>query len=448
MVETTKIRQEYLDKLAKLIKIPSVSAKNTGLKEASNLIAGFFEELKANRVEIDDEFEFPLVIAKFDSNQENAKTLLIYNHYDVQPAEPFALWHSDPWTLTEREGKLYGRGVDDDKGNLLARITALAEYLQDNKNQLPVNIIFVVEGSEETASRGLENYLKKHRRSLENDLVIWESGGYNQNEQQEVGGGTKGIVTFDLVAKTAQRDLHSSYAPVVDSAAWQLTSAINSLRDPDGRIAVPGVYDQVRPASDREKQLVEKYSTIDAQLLVKSFKLSAPLLNSQTRAKLLQSLYFSPALNIEGISSGYEENGVKTVLPAEARAKLEIRLVPDQKPRDIFDKVVDFLKNKGFNNVKAIYTLGEDPYRSDLSSPEIERVLKAMHKVYQGDLALLPTSPGTGPMAYFDENFHSSIAAVGIGYPNSADHAPDENVRIKDYFDHIDFIKELIKSYE
>ncbi|EHN58407.1 MAG: M20/M25/M40 family metallo-hydrolase [Oenococcus sp.] len=448
MPEKTEIRQEYLDKLADLIKIPSVSAKKTGLKEASQLISGYFQQLKADQVAIDDEFEFPLVIAKFKAAKAGAKTILIYNHYDVQPAEPFDLWHSDPWTLTQRDGKLFGRGVDDDKGNLLARLTALAEYLDAHDHQLPVNIDFVVEGSEETASRGLSDYLIKHAAELQNDLVIWESGGYNSKDQQEINGGTKGIVTFDLVAKTADRDLHSSLAPVIDSAAWQLLEAINSLRNPDGTIAVKGVYDTVRPASTREQDLVEKYSTIDQHLLVNDFKLTAPLLNSSTREELLKALYFSPALNIEGISSGYEEAGVKTVLPAQAVAKLEIRLVPDQDPHDIFDKVAAHLKEKGFTNVKAVYTLGEKPYRSDLSADEIQRVIAITKHIYGDDISLLPTSPGTGPAAYFYDNFKSPIAAVGIGYAASADHAPDENVRLKDYDDHIEFIKELISSYE
>lgn len=448
MVERTKIRQEYLDKLAELIKIPSVSAKKNGLTEASDLIKTFFQELKADHVIVDNEYEFPLVLAQFKSAKTDAKTLLIYNHYDVQPAEPFDLWHSDPWTLTQRDDKFFGRGVDDDKGNLLARLTALAEYLDENQHQLPVNIDFVVEGSEETASRGLAQYLQKHADFLKNDLVIWESGGYNSKEQQELNGGTKGIVTFDLKAKTAGRDLHSSLAPVIDSAAWQLVAAINSLRNPNGTIAVKGVYDSVRKASERELALVDQYSTIDEHLLVDSFKLTAALLNNRDKTDLLKALYFSPALNIEGISSGYQEAGVKTVLPAEATAKLEIRLVPDQDPRDIFDKVAAHLQEHGFTNVKAVYTLGEKPYRSDLSAPEIQRVIKATEKVYGKDISLLPTTPGTGPMAYFYDNFKSPIAAAGIGYADSADHAPDENVRIKDYFDHVDFIKELIKSYD
>ncbi|OIK97525.1 peptidase M20 [Oenococcus oeni] len=448
MVATTKIRQDYLEKLAQLIKIPSVSAKKTGLKEASELIGSFFKELKADQVIIDDQYEFPLVLAQFKATKDNAKTLLIYNHYDVQPAEPFDLWHSDPWILTEHDNKFFGRGIDDDKGNLLARLTALAEYLKENNHSLPVNIDFVVEGSEETASRGLANYLKKHAQFLKNDLVIWESGGYNNKGQQEIGGGTKGIVTFDLKAKTAGRDLHSSFAPVIDSAAWQLVAAINSLRNSDGTIAIKGVYDTVRKPSEREQELVNQYSTIDEHLLVDSFQLTAPLLNSQTKTELLKALYFSPALNIEGIQSGYQEDGVKTVLPAEATAKLEIRLVPDQDPHDIFQKVVDYLKNNHFDNVQAKYTLGETPYRSDLSAPEIQRVIKTDKQIYGNDISLLPTTPGTGPMAYFYNNFKSPIAAIGIGYSDSADHAPDENVRIKDYFDHVDFTKELIKSYE
>ena len=202
------IRQQYRSLLEQLVAMPSVSALESNLPETATIIAGAFRQLGA-QVIYDDTYFAPFIVAKFVSQNPNAKTVVIYNHYDVQPAEPLNLWQSNPWILTEHDGKLYGRGVDDDKGNLTARLAAVAEYLSENNQSLPINITFIIEGSEETASRYLTEYLNKYQDQLQADLVIWESGGKNENDVIEIFGGNKGIVTFDLSVTTAANDLHS-----------------------------------------------------------------------------------------------------------------------------------------------------------------------------------------------------------------------------------------------
>ena len=219
------IRQDYLTLLEELVAIPSVSAQAASLPEAATTIANAFRQLGA-KVTYDDTYFAPFVQAEFTSDQPDAKTLVIYNHYDVQPAEPLDLWTTAPWTLSARDGKLYGRGVDDDKGNLTARLAAVAEYLKENDQTLPVNIIFIVEGAEETASQYLPEYLAKHTNTIAADLVLWESGGKNADDIVEIYGGNKGIVTFELTANTADSDIHSSLSAVVDSAPIRLSQAI------------------------------------------------------------------------------------------------------------------------------------------------------------------------------------------------------------------------------
>jgi len=235
------IRQQYMTLLEQLVAIPSVSAMETHLPEIATIIANEFRKLGA-QVIYDDTYFAPFILAKFLSRNPNAKTLVIYNHYDVQPAEPLNLWQSDPWTLTTHDGKLYGRGVDDDKGNLTARLAAIAEYLIENNQELPINITFIVEGSEETASRYLTEYLAKYQDQLQADLVIWESGGKNAEDIIEIFGGNKGIVTFDLSVTTAANDLHSSLAAIVDSAPMRLSRAIATLFDSLGNIDVQHFY--------------------------------------------------------------------------------------------------------------------------------------------------------------------------------------------------------------
>ena len=441
----TIARETYLDLLKELVAIPSVSAKRENLPEAAQLIADALTEL-GGETTVDDHYFAPLVISLFKSQKENAKTLIIYNHYDVQPAEPFDLWKSDPWTLTEREGHLYGRGVDDDKGNITARLTALAEYLDENKGELPVNILFVIEGSEETASQHLDDYFKEHPE-IQGDLIIWESGSKDKDGRVVLSGGNKGIVTFNLKAKTGGIDLHSSLATIVDSAPWRLSQALATLFDKEGRIQVPHFYDQVKKPNQHERQLIEQLPDTKEDFIKKN-QIEAPLLSDKRGVDWKQALYFEPSLNIEGITSGYQGAGVKTVLPAEATAKVEARLVPGMDPDKTLQTIKDYLVAQGFEDIEVEKTLGQGGYRSDMTDPEIERVIKVSEKETGEEPVVTPTSAGTGPMNYAYEATGTPIISLGIGYPGTLDHAPNENIRLKDYDENVQFLKAIIASYK
>ena len=440
------IRQDYLTLLEELVAIPSVSAQAASLPEAATTIANAFRQLGA-KVTYDDTYFAPFVLAEFTSDQPDAKTLVIYNHYDVQPAEPLDLWTTAPWTLSARDGKLYGRGVDDDKGNLTARLAAVAEYLKENDQTLPVNIIFIVEGTEETASQYLPEYLAKHANTIKADLVLWESGGKNADDIVEIYGGNKGIVTFELTANTADSDLHSSLSAVVDSAPIRLSQAIAALFDQQGNIAVPHFYDEVIAPNAREKALIGQLP-LTREDLVAQHGLKVPLYIDRNGQDLKETLYFQPTLNVQGIISGYNDKGVKTVLPATATAKLEARLVPNMSPDITLQRIADHLTAEGFADITVTKTLGLAGYRSDMSDPEIQRVISVAKAYYQVAPVVMPTSPGTGPMATIYAALQAPIASLGVGYANNLDHAPNEHIRLVDYDQHIDVVKALIKSYQ
>ena len=440
------IRQDYLTLLEELVAIPSVSAQAASLPEAATTIANAFRQLGA-KVTYDDTYFAPFVQAEFTSDQPDTKTLVIYNHYDVQPAEPLDLWTTAPWTLSARDGKLYGRGVDDDKGNLTARLAAVAEYLKENDQTLPVNIIFIVEGAEETASQYLPEYLAKHTNTIAADLVLWESGGKNADDIVEIYGGNKGIVTFELTANTADSDLHSSLSAVVDSGPIRLSQAIAALFDQQGNIAVPYFYDEVIAPNAREKALIGQLP-LTREDLVAQHGLKVPLYTDRNGQDLKETLYFQPTLNVQGIISGYNDKGVKTVLPATATAKLEARLVPNMSPDITLQRIADHLTAQGFADIAVTKTLGLAGYRSDMSDPEIQRVISVAKAYYQVAPVVMPTSPGTGPMATIYAALQAPIASLGVGYANNLDHAPNEHIRLVDYDQHIDAVKALIKSYQ
>ena len=423
--EEDELAQAYFEILRELIAKKSIFAQQIGLKEVADYLREVFEEAGAE-VTVDASYRAPFVIARFKSSDPNAKSIIFYNHYDTVPADSDQPWTEDPFTLSVRDGVMYGRGVDDDKGHIVARLTALQKY-REGKQDLPVNVTFIIEGAEESASTDLDRYLEKHKEELSGaDLLIWEQGSRNALGQLEITGGNKGIVTFDAKVKSADVDIHSSFGGVIDSSSWYLLNALASLRRADGRILVEGIYEQIVEPNERELALVEEFARRNPEELKQIYGLELPLLEEEGQ-KFLRRYFFEPAINIEGLSSGYQGQGVKTILPSEAKAKLEVRLVP---------------------KVELIYTLGEMSYRSDMRAPSVLSVIELAKKYYSEGVAVLPTSAGTGPMFTVYDALKVPMMAFGLGHANSRDHGGDENVRLADYYTHIELVKELIASYE
>ncbi|HFI0040733.1 TPA: M20/M25/M40 family metallo-hydrolase [Streptococcus suis] len=446
--EQDLIIQHYFEKLKVLISKKSIFAQQIGLLDVATYLKEMFEEAGAEVI-LDDSYAAPFVMAKFAATVPNAKTLIFYNHYDTVPADADQVWEKgNPFELTISDGYIYGRGVDDDKGHITARLSALKKYLARQNGYLPVNVIFIMEGAEESASVDLDKYLAKYKEDLLGaDLLVWEQGHRNSLHQLEIAGGNKGIVTFDLQVKSADLDIHSSYGGVIDSASWYLLSALQSMRAADGRILVDGIYDQVQEPNERELALVEEFALATSQSMKDIYGLTLPTL-VEDRREFLKRLYFEPSITIEGLSTGYLGQGVKTIIPAQASAKMEVRLVPGLEPHDVLDKIRQHLDKHGFEKVEVIFTLGEMSYRSDMSHPAIVNVIELAKKLTPEGVAVLPTSPGTGPMHTVFHALGVPIAGFGLGNANSRDHAGDENVSIADYYSHVELVEELIASYE
>ena len=444
--ENDEVAQHYFEVLRTLISKKSIFAQQIGLKEVATYLGEIFTAAGA-KVMIDDSYMAPFVLAEFQSDNPEAKTIIFYHHYDTVPADNDQPWTNDPFTLSVHYGVMYGRGVDDDKGHITARLTAVRKYIREN-GSLPVNIIFMMEGAEESASTDLDKYLAKHKKHLRGaDLLVWEQGTRNNLGQLEISGGNKGIVTFDMSVRSAEVDIHSSYGGIINSASWYLMDAISSLRSADGRILVEGIYEQVQEPNERELALIAQYALKTPEELKEIYGLQLPVLK-EDRQEFLRRFYFEPAINIEGFGSGYQGQGVKTILPAYASAKMEVRLVPGLEPHDVLDKIRKQLDKNGYDKVELTYTLGEMSYRSDMSAPSILNVIELAKDFYPEGISVLPTSAGTGPMHTVFEALEVPMAAFGLGNANSRDHGGDENVKIADYYTHIELIKELIRSYE
>lgn len=441
-----EIAQHYFEVLRTLISKKSIYAQQIGLDDVASYLGEIFSSVGAE-VTIDESFAAPFVIAKFKSPNPEAKTIIFYNHYDTVPADGDQIWTEEPFKLSVRKSYMYGRGVDDDKGHITARLTAIRKYIRE-VGDLPVNITFIIEGAEESASVDLDRYLAKYRQELlPADLLIWEQGDKNRYQQLEITGGNKGIVTFDLSVESADVDIHSKYGSSIESATWYLINAISSMRSDNGRILIDGIYDKIQEPTERELALIEEYAIENTDDLRKRYGLKLPTL-PENHSDFLRRYFFEPALTIEGLSSGYQGQGVKTIVPSQAIAKMEMRLVPGLSPRYAFEKIKDHLISHGFNRVKATYSLGEESYRSEMSDPAILNVIELAKKYYENGVSVLPTSAGTGPMHTVYEALEVPMVAFGLGNPNSRDHGGDENVSLADYYTHIELVKELIASYE
>jgi acetylornithine deacetylase/succinyl-diaminopimelate desuccinylase-like protein len=387
----------------------------------------------------------PVVFGELKS--EGAKqTLGFYNHYDVQPPEPLELWSSPPFEAKVVDGKIFARGVEDNKGSLVARLEAV-KALKAVYGRIPVNLKFFVEGEEEIGSPHLESFVKENMELLKADGYVWEADGVDQRNRPNVSLGVKGILYVEFRAKGPKRDVHSSMAPVVPNPAWRLVWLLSSLKGPDEKITVPGWYDEVVPPTEEEVKLL-KEAPFDEKADKEELGLKE-YLHGVTGVESQKALRFSPTCNVAGFEAGYSGPGSKTVLPSEAMAKVDFRLVEAQRPDVQFRRLKEYLKGRGFGDVTVINHGGYEPSKTPVSDPFVKRVVETAEKVYGTKPVVWPTVAGTSPF-YVVKNWMGIpvASAGGVGYPGSKIHAPNENIRIRDYVNSVKFVASLIRSFE
>ena len=279
------------------------------------------------------------------------RTLLFYNHYDVQPPEPLELWEHPPFEPTLQDGKLYGRGVSDDKGHIAARLHALDALLAVD-GDLPCRVKFVIEGEEEVSSKHLPEVVRAHKRRLGADACVWEFGGVDHEDAPLQYLGLRGICYVELSVETGSIDAHSGIGgSIFPNAAWRLTWALASLKGPDERIRIPGFYDPVRPPSARDRELMAALPETADEYRTR-YGLAGFLRGLEGGVELRLAEVFEPTCTICGLTSGYQGPGSKTVLPARASAKVDFRLVPDQTPEEVLRELRAHLDAEGFADVR------------------------------------------------------------------------------------------------
>ncbi|HXV88308.1 MAG TPA: M20/M25/M40 family metallo-hydrolase [Nitrososphaeraceae archaeon] len=422
--------------LQQLIRVPSVSAKKQlTLTKCAELVSKIMSDcgITSELLKLDDtsgqnsEQVSPIVYGEVNSKSNpNGKTILFYNHYDVQPAEPIELWHDDPFSGKIDGNFIYGRGASDDKGELITRIKAV-EYFLKETGDVPCNVKFLVEGEEEIGSSHLEQYLTKYRKKFSCDGIIWEFGYVDEHERPIISLGMKGLLCVELHAKCANADLHSSLAALVENPAWRLVHALKTIRDESGNITIKNWNNDIRDFTPEELERIRR-EEFDISEFKKNYGLNK-VFNDDDIEKIKKASVGGVTSNISGLFSGYAGEGSKTVLPSTAMVKLDFRLVPDMMPQKQFQLLRQHLDKNGFKDIQLKFLSGEPACRIPISNEFVKIVEMCAIEEY-GNVIKSISSAGTGPMWYFNKILNCPCVSIGCTYKYSRIHSPNEFARI------------------
>jgi acetylornithine deacetylase/succinyl-diaminopimelate desuccinylase-like protein len=429
------MQENYIDKnfsglisdLQRLIRQPSVSAKNLGLEECSKLVVQIMQKSGIHAELLCIKKGIPAAIyGEVKSKQNPDKTLLFYNHYDVQPEEPLELWDDKPFSGKIKGNKIYGRGSADDKGELITRIKAVESFLKTT-GDVPCNIKFLIEGEEEIGSLHIEDYLKKYQKKLSCDAVIWEFGYVDEKDRPIISLGMKGLLYVELSKTESIRDAHSSLAVLIENPAWRLVEALKTLRDNNGKILIKDWYKEVDKFTEEDLRIVS-LEPFDEKAFKKEYGIRKFVGNKKGLA-IRKALVGEPTCNIAGFSSGYEGPGAKTVLPSKALVKIDFRLIPKMDPKKQLSRLKKHLVENGFGDIQVRMIHGEAAARTRISDPFVKIVQKSADESF-GTSIISVSSAGTGPMFSFVKFLNSPCIAIGSTFVFSRIHSPNEFARI------------------
>lgn len=423
-------KDEYLEQLFIFLRQKSISTQNIGIKECANLLKGFMDDIGIDTKLLETKGH-PVVYGEMIKDP-NAFTLLIYGHYDVQPADPIDEWNSPPFEPTIRDGKIYCRGVGDNKGQLMAQLLAIKTYL-DVFSEAPINLKFVFEGEEECGSINLAEFVTEHKELLKADLVYTSDGPMHDSGSPYVLLGVRGMLYVELTAKGAEWDNHSgNKGNIVPNPAWELVDLLRTMRDEEGRVLIEGFYENIIPPTETEIEII-KNLPFDNKNVGEMIGYKDLNMDGET---YYRKLTMEPTFNIAGFSSGYSGEGSKTIIPAKATLKMDMRLVVDQAPDDIFEKFTAHVK-KHARNVE-VKKLGDmKPSRTSADHEIVGVVAEAVKASYERELILQPCMGGSLPDYVWTQIL--GIPSVVVPYANfdEANHSPNENMGVDNFFDGI-----------
>ncbi len=419
---------QSISPLFEILKQPSVSSTGEGMERCAELVSHLMAESGLS-AEIHATGGWPVVFGELIQDPD-APTVLIYGHYDVQPVGELELWDSPPYEPTIRDGRIFARGSADNKGQFVAHLQAV-RFLREIDRLPFVNIKMLLEGEEEIASPHLREYIESHRTELAAEVVYSSDGPMDLSGKPTVSLGCRGILHIELEKQGANRDVHSGqFGGVVGNPALILVSLLASMQDEDGRVRIAGFYDDVREVEEVEAQILES-TKVDPNAVSKELGLEPGL--DLEPAELGLRLMFRPNMNIAGIYSGHAGNGVKTIIPSRAIAKMDVRLVVDQDPEVVFRLIEDYVQSHD-PSIRVRSTGVVPPSRTSVDEPMAQTVISAIRDALSEEPVIELCKGGTVPDYLFTSVL--DLPSIWVPYANhdSANHAPNENLRLDCFF--------------
>lgn len=441
-------RELYLEWFYEACRIPSVSTEGRCMEEMATHLDAFLRERLGVESTILPSGGYPFVCSELpgtaNASKKAKKTILFYNHYDVQPVEPLEEWETEPFTPTVRDGRVWGRGTADNKGSMFARLCALHAW-RAVRGELPLDVKLFFEGEEEIGSPHLCEGPVRYPERIACDGMLWEG------ESKDVGGplhialGVKGLTYFQLNVRTAPHDLHSAEAGIVPNPAWRLVWALSTIKDENERILIEGFYDEIEKITEEDRFFLDHmpYPEEDAKRHYGIRDFLGGLSGYDLKARLL----YEPTANICGIVSGYTAPGSKTIVPALASAKLDFRLVPHMRAEKVAVLLRRHLDKHGFSDIEIELLSGKPPYRTDPADPLVKSVISCAEAVYGCYPAVYRNMSGTTSMYDFCTAIGAPAVLVGVANEDSRAHAPNENIFVEDYISGIKLIAAVLGEY-
>jgi len=430
----TENREKHLEELNEFLRIPSISSLSEhkqDIQSAAEWLADKLQKLNIENVSVDATAGHPVVYGEW-LHAEGKPTILFYGHYDVQPVDPLHLWESEPFNPVIRDNKLFARGASDDKGQVFMHLKMI-EALFATEGTLPVNVKFIYEGEEEIGSPNLPAYVEKHKDKLAADLILISDTGLYAPGKPAVCYGLRGLTGIQIDVRGAKGDLHSGlYGGGVQNAIHALAEILASFRDEHGTIQVEGFYDKVLPLSEEERQAYRELNFDEEALKT---EVGVTELFGEEGYSYLEQTWARPTLEINGVFGGFSGEGIKTVLPAEAGAKITCRLVPDQDPNEIVALLkahIEKHKPKGVEVTISEFDKGA-PYLTPFDHPLIQAAGRSYERVYNVPTAFTRGGGSIPIVAAFDEILALPVVLMGFGLNSENFHAPNEHFHLENF---------------
>lgn len=434
-------RETFITDLQEIIRIPSIASQNTGMEECVAWLEQFMTRIGIQPI-IERDVNFPVFLAEVEG--ESPFSVLVYGHYDVQPVTG-ETWEHPPFGAVIADGRMYGRGTVDDKGQILAPLEAVRAYLECGKKP-PVTVKFLLEGEEEVGSPSLQPVLEKYKDFLDCDALINYDDSVWFDGRPRVVCGLKGGLYLKFHART-NREFHGMMSSIMPGAIWRLVWALSSMMDKDGRILIDGFEDDVIPPNEKELRAVEDLNW-DATPLLKEAGLSS-FLGGRNSTEAVKAFVFNTGIGLNGIAGGYVYPERKGVVPSYATAEMRISLVPNQTAEGVYQKVRKHFDDHGFQDIEIECMRAGNPWaRTPIDSPIALAMAKSLEEAFNSPVAFQPSYAGSGPEGLFQRLFPDMEQAYsGFGPTESRIHAPNEYIVIDDYLRGIESVARLLNHY-